>query len=319
MPVTLAQAKLTTQEELDRRLIDEFQKSSWLLDNITFADVASPIGGGAGFTYSYFRIVKPSKAAFREVNAEYEASEAELQPYTVDLKVFGGKFDIDRIIARSGGVVDHVNMQVEQKVKSVSALFNDTVINGNSSTDAKAFDGLDVALAGSDTEWNASGSTINLDTVTNIKANADDFLLMLHKAMGKLDGQPSAFLCNSDMKATLEYIAKYQGRYQEMQDNFGRYISSYNGVPIIDVGAVVDSNEPVIENGVDGTSLYIVRLGLDGFHAISRANAPLIEIWAPDFSTAGAVKSGEVEMVAAVALKSTRAAGVIRKVKVAAE
>ena len=36
----------------------------------------------------------------------------------------------------------------------------------------------------------------------------------------------------------------------------------------------------------------------------------------PDFSTAGAVKAGDVEMVAATVLKKSRAAGVLRNFKV---
>ena len=315
MAVTLAQSKLNVTDDLQLGVIDEFRKSSWLMNNLTFADVASPVGGGNGYTYAYTRLITQPTADFRAVNSEYTPAEVTKQRYTADLKIFGGSFEIDRIIAKTGGIVDEMTLQMQQKIKAASALFNDTVINGNSSTDANAFDGLDVALTGSDTEWN--NTTIDLSTADAIKTNGDAFLLMLHKCLGKLDGQPSAFLCNADMKATLEYLAKYQGRYQESQDDFGNYYSMYNGIPIIDVGTKAGSNEAVIANGTDGSSLYIVRLGLDGFHAVSRANAPIIETWMPDFSTSGAVKTGEVEMVAAVALKATKAAGVIRKIKVA--
>ena len=318
MAVTLAQSKLNVLDDLQLGVIDEFRKSSWLMDNLTFADVASPVGGGAGYTYAYTRLVTQPTADFRSVNSEYVPSEVQKQRYAVDLKIFGGTFDVDRVIADAGGIVDEVTLQMQQKIKAAGALFNDTVINGNSSVDADAFDGLDVALTGTDTEWNAAGSVIDLSTAANIEANGDAFLLMLHKYLGKLDGQPTAFLCNSDMKATLEYLAKYQGRYQESKDEFGRYISTYNGVPIIDVGTKAGTNEDVIGNDeTNGSSLYIVRLGLDGFHAVSRQGAPLIQTWMPDFSTAGAVKTGEVEMVAACALKATKAAGVIRKIKVA--
>ena len=315
MAVTLQQSKLNVTDDLQLGVIDEFRKSSWLMNNLTFADVASPVGGGSGYTYAYTRLVTQPTADFRAVNSEYTPAEVTKQRYTADLKIFGGSFEIDRIIAKTGGIVDEMTLQMQQKIKAASALFNDTVINGNSSTDANAFDGLDVALTGSDTEWN--DATIDLSTAEAIKTNGDAFLLMLHKCMGKLDGQPSVFLCNADMKATLEYLAKYQGRYQEAKDDFGNYYSMYNGIPIVDVGAKAGSNEAVIANGADGSSLYMVRLGLDGFHAVSRANAPIIETWMPDFSTAGAVKTGEVEMVAAVALKATKAAGVIRKIKVA--
>lgn len=41
-----------------------------------------------------------------------------------------------------------------------------------------------------------------------------------------------------------------------------------------------------------------------------------IKVWLPDFSTAGAVKKGEVEMNAAIALKASKAAGVFRNIKV---
>lgn len=315
MAVTLAQSKLNVTDDLQLGVIDEFRKSSWLMNNMTFADVASPVGGGNGYTYAYTRLITQPTADFRSVNSEYTPSEVTKQRYTADLKIFGGSFEIDRIIANTGGIVDEMTLQMQQKIKAAGALFNDTVINGNSSTDADAFDGLDVALTGSDTEWN--DTTIDLSTAAAIEANGDAFLLMLHKCLGKLDGQPSAFLCNADMKATLEYLAKYQGRYQESKDDFGNYYSMYNGIPIVDVGAKAGSNTEVIANGADGSSLYIVRLGLDGFHAISRANAPIIDTWMPDFSTAGAVKKGEVEMVAACALKATKAAGVIRKIKVA--
>ena len=315
MAVTLEQSKLNVLDDLQLGVIDEYRKSSWLLNNMTFDAVASPVGGGNGYTYAYTRLITQPTADFRKVNTEYTPAEVTKQRYTSDLAIFGGSFQVDRIIAGTGGIVDEVTLQMSQKIKAAGALFNDTVINGNTSTNDMAFDGLDVALAGSDTEWD--NGIIDLSTVENIKANGDAFLLMLHKCLGKLDGQPSAFLCNSDMKATLEYLAKYQGRYQESKDDFGVYHSYYNGIPIIDVGAKPGTNEEVVANGENGTSLYIARLGIDGFHAISRSNAPIINTWMPDFSTAGAVKTGEVEMVAGVALKATKAAGVIRKIKVA--
>ena len=71
------------------------------------------------------------------------------------------------------------------------------------------------------------------------------------------------------------------------------------------------------ETTVDGlTDLYVVRLGLDGFHAVSPAGGKIINTTLPDFTTAGAVKAGDVEMVAATVLKKTRAAGVLRNFKV---
>ena len=57
--------------------------------------------------------------------------------------------------------------------------------------------------------------------------------------------------------------------------------------------------------------------GLDGVHAVSYQGVSPIRCWLPDFSTSGAVKTGEVEMTAALVIKSSKAAGVFRKIKVA--
>lgn len=318
MAVTLAQAKLNTQDALQLGVIDEFRKSSFLLDHLTFDDVVSPTGGGTTLTYGYTRLITQPTAAFRAINEEYTAQEVTKQRYTVDLKVFGGAFEVDRIIANMGGIANEVTLQMQQKIKAASALFADTVINGDSATNAKAFDGLNVALTGSDTEFNKT-AVIDLTTAAKIKENADEFLLMLHKALGKLDGKPSAIMGNSDMIAALQYLAKYVGHYQTTQNEWGEFVGSYNGIPLVDLGNKSGSNDPVIANDpTNGTSLYFARFGLDGFHAISPKGTLPVNTWLPDFSTAGAVKKGEVEMVAAVALKATKAAGVIRKLKVAA-
>lgn len=318
MAVTLAQAKLNVQDDLQLGIIDEFRKSSFLMDNLTFDDCVSPTGGGATLTYGYTRLVTPSTAAFRAVNSEYTPNEAEKQRYTVDLKVFGGAYEIDRIIADMGGIADEVALQAAQKVKAATALFNDTVINGDSSTDANTFDGLDVAITGSDTEFNAAGTAIDLSTSANVTANYMQFLDMLDEFLTTMDGTPSALLGNTKMCAKLRAVARRAGMYQTTQNNFGQTVEYYGNIPFVDLGAKAGSNDPVIGTSSGETSLYAVRFGLDGFHAISMAGQPPVRTWLPDFSTAGAVKKGEVEMVAAVVLKATKAAGVFRKIKVSA-
>lgn len=316
MAVTLAQAKLNVTDDLQLGIIDEFAKSSFIMNNIPFADVVSPVGGGATLTYGYTRLITQPTAAFRAVNSEYTPSEVQKQRYTTDLKVFGGAFEVDRIIANMGGIADEVALQSSQKVKAASALFSDTIINGNSSVDANVFDGLDVAVTGTTTEFNATGTEIDLSTSANIDTNCVIFVDMLDEWLGELDGI-DALLVNNKMAAKFRAIARRMGMYQLTKDSFGQPVEQYNNIPFVDLGAKAGSNDPIVgidENG--STSIYAVRFGLDGFHAISMAGHPPVRIWLPDFSTAGAVKKGEVEMVAGCALKSTKAAGVFRKIKV---
>lgn len=316
MAVLLSQAKLNVQDDLQAGIIDEFAKSSFILNNIPFADVVSPTGGGATLTYAYTRQITQPSADFRKVNAEYAASEVQKQRYTTDLKVFGGAFEIDRIIAGMGGIVDEVAWQANQKVKAASALFSDTIINGNTSKNEDVFDGLDVAVTGSSTEFNAGGTAIDLSTSANVDANYAQFLDMLDEFLLGLDGTPDALLTNGKGLAKLRAIARRAGMYQVTKDNFGHQVEMYGNIPIVDLGAKAGSNDPIVGIDSGNTSIYAVRFGMDAFHAISMAGQAPVRIWLPDFSTAGAVKKGEVEMVAGCALKSTKSCGVFRNVKV---
>jgi len=317
MPVTLAQARLNVQDDLQAGVIDEFAKSSFLFNNITFDDCVSPTGGGATLTYGYTRLITQPTAAFRAVNTEYQPQEVTRQRFTTDLKVFGGSFQIDRVIANMGGIVDEVTLQIQQKVKAAAALFNDTVINGDNAVDINAFDGLDKALVGSTTEV-IPAAPIVLDTSANVTANWQQFLDILDEFLMSLDGTPSFIGGNTKLIAKIRAVARRAGMYQVSKNDFGQQVEYYGVIPLVDFGTKAGSNVPVVgTNPATGeTSLYAARLALDGFHAVSMAGVPPVQTWLPDFKTAGAVKTGEVEMVAAVALKATKAAGVLRRIKV---
>ena len=213
-----------------------------------------------------------------------------------------------------GGIADEVALQSAQKVKAASALFSDTIINGNSSTDANVFDGLDVAITGSDTEYTPE-AVIDLSTSAKVTENATAFVDAVDEWLATMDGV-DAILCNSKMLAKFRAVARRMGMYQETKNSFGQKVEHYGTVALVDVGAKAGTNDPIVAINDGVTSMYAVRFGIDGFHAISMAGQPPVKIWLPDFSTAGAVKKGEVEMVAGCALKSTKAAGAFRNIKV---
>lgn len=317
MPVTLAQAQLNVQDDLQKGVIDEFRKSNFLFENLTFDDCVSPSGGGATLTYGYTRLITQPTAAFRGINAEYQPQEVTKQPYTANLKIFGGSYQIDRVIANMGGIISEVTLQMQQKIKAASALFNDTVINGDSGLDADVFDGLEKAVTGSSTEM-IPDNPIDLSTSAAVTANYMAFLDVLDEFLMSLDGTPGFLGGNSKLIAKIRACARRAGMYQVTKNDIGQQIESYGSVPLVDLGTKPGSNIPVvgIAPATGETSLFAARFGLDGFHAISMAGVPPVQTWLPDFKTAGAVKTGEVEMVAAVALKATKAAGILRGIKV---
>lgn len=326
MSVTLEQAKLNTQDAIQKGVIDEFRKSSFILDNLIFDNAVSPGTNGATLTYGYTRLITQPTASFRAINTEYATQEVTKNRYTVELKPFGGSFAVDRIIANTGGLIDEVNLQVNQKVKAAKALFHDTIINGDTAVNANAFDGLDKAITGSTTEFN-EGASVDLSTSALLDTNYKEFLDLMDEFLSNLDGKPTFLGGNSKLITKIKAVARRAGYLTQSEDAFGRKVDAYDGIILVDLGAKVGSNDPVVSivntrkpNGtttVTGlTDLYAARLALDGFHAVSLANQDLVKIWLPDFTTSGAVKNGEVEMVAAVALKATKSAGVFRNIKV---
>lgn len=312
MAILLSDVQVNFQDHLWGRVIDEFRKNNYLLDNMPFDDAISPTGGGATMTYTYNRVITQATAATRAINSEYTPQEAKKKRYSVDLKIMGGSFAIDRVLANTGGIENEVAFQLAQKIKATQATFSDMVINGDTTKDANGFDGLDKAIKGTATD--VSGAGIDLSSAAAITTNYHAFLDTLDEMLATMDGKATCLLGNTQMIAKMRAAARRASMYQTTKDNWGQNVEYYGDIPMIDLGAKAGTNDPIIAAG----NLYAVRLAEDGFHGVSMAGQSPIRTWLPDFDTAGAVKNGEVEMVAAVALKASKAAAVLRGVKVSA-
>jgi hypothetical protein len=434
MPVTLEEASRGAQTDLDTAVIDEFRKSSALLDGLIFDDVVNPAGGNAVLTYGYRRLATQASAAFRQLNTEYIPGEVITSIHVVTLAPLGGSFQIDRVIARVGAPGE-TSIQMSQKIKATQAKFNDAVINGDTAVEAYGFDGLDKALSGSSTEIGV-GTTVDWSDFDTDDRSPFKALDVLDEFLGVLDGAPTFIIGNQRALARVRAMARRAGRFVRnpidgLLGPAGRPIEreQYGDVVFIDAGEKAGSNQLVIPirnrdlNGaaftqtltgiptggtftlsvnvqgagavttaaiaynasnadikdalealsnvaagdvtVTGTStktisfagtlryevvaltgsgagltggtapaaqiadsgsnatvtgltdIYAVRVGLDGFHAVTTVGDQIARTWLPDFTSAGAVKTGEVELgPVAVALKATKAAAVLRNIKV---
>lgn len=324
MAVTLAEAKNNALEDYDPFVIDEFRKSSVILDSLIFDDAVNPAGGGATLDYSYRRQETQPTAEFRAINTEYSPSTTTTKKYSTTLAVLGGAFEIDRILANIGPKgSDEVTRNINDKVKAAITLFQDTVINGDTGVNDKAFDGLDKALTGSSTEMKPTSDTYDWTDLEGEKGNKA--IDTLDEFLDLLDGTPTIVVGNKKALARVRAMVRRTSMYvREPIDGLvnadGRPISreSYGGILFADAGEKAGSNDPIIPIASDGTtSLYAYRVGLDGFCGITTTDGTLVKTWLPDFTQPGAVHRGEVELgPVGVALKATKAAGVLRKIKV---
>ncbi len=262
MPVSLAQAALNAASAIDRKVIDEFRKSSRLLELLPFVDSANPAGGGSTLTYGYSRLITQPTAAFRAINSEYTPQEVTKAQYTTDLRPLGGSFQIDRVLADIGGApaISEVELQSTQKIKAASAKFADAAINGDTGVDANGFDGLSKALAGSSTEL--TGVSVIDFTAVDSQLKALQVVQRINAGIALMNGKPDALLMNGFAKAWFTLIASLSGQLRSTQDAFGQTVDQFNGIELIDMGEVAGSSTLVIPNYV-GTN-EVQRITITG-------------------------------------------------------
>ena len=320
MAITLAEAKVGMADKVDQQIVDMFRRNSLLLDHMVFDNVISPGTGGSTLTYGYIQLKTPSTANTRTINAEYTPGEAKREKKTTGAIIMGGSFQMDRVLQNTAGAADEMAFQAEQKIKATANYFHNLTINGSAQEEAGyvggTFDGLRKLLAGTENELTA---TVSLKTSSELDDNYNAFLDEMDSFISCLDGTPSMLLMNRQMLIKLRSIARRAGYYERTKDDFGRVVETYAGIPMVDMGKYFDGStiRDVVETDAEGkTAIYAVSLGLDGFHGISPLGDGVITSYLPDLSSPGAVKTGEVELVAGVALKNTLKAAVLKGIAV---
>lgn len=319
MAITLAEAKIGMADKVDQQIVDMFRRSSQLLDHMVFDNVISPGTGGSTLTYGYIQLKTPATAAVRTVGAEYTPGEAKREKKTTGAIIMGGSFQVDRVLQNTAGAADEVAFQAEQKIKATANYFHNLTINGSAAEEVGfvggTFDGLKKLLSGTENEIT---STVSLTTSAELDENYNAFLDEMDSFLSCIDGTPSMLLMNRAMLTKLRSIARRAGYYERSKDDFGRVVETYAGIPMVDMGKYFDgeTTRDVVETADGKTAIYAVCLGLDGFHGISPMGDGVISSYMPDLSAPGAVKTGEVELVAGVALKNTLKAAVLKDIAV---
>src|SRR5215208_4026889 len=129
MAVTLAQAAVLSQNDLQRGVVEVFRVSSPVLDRI-------PLLGINGNAYAYNSEATLPGVEFRAVNAAYTESTGTFVQSTVALVILGGDADVDRyIVVTRGNVNDQRAEQTALKAKSVAFKWQDSFFNGDVSVD----------------------------------------------------------------------------------------------------------------------------------------------------------------------------------------
>ena len=329
MAITLQEAKVGMADHVDQKVIDTFQRSSLLLDKLTFDNAISPGTGGSTLAYGYTQLKTPATAGVRAINSEYTANEAKRKKKTANAIIMGGKFSVDRVLQNTSGAVDELTFQLEQKIKATANEFHYYAINGKAAGTASAgkpdgtFDGLAKLLSGSSNELT---SEVDVSTGDLMTKNAQAFLDEIDALISQVDGA-NMLMMNGKMLTKFRGIARRAGYYERTKNDAGNVIETYNGIPMVNLGKYFNGTTAVdtiadtaaTASALGKSDIYAVPLGLDGFHGIAPTGPGVIQSFMPNMSEPGAVKTGEVELVAGVVLKNTLKAGVLKGIGTAAK
>lgn len=328
MAITLAEAKVGMANHVEQHVVELFQQSSLMMDALTFDDAISPGTGGSTLVYGYVQELTPSTAAVRQINNEYTPNEAKRTDKTTKAIIMGGSFQVDRVIQATSGAVNEIEYQLQKKIRATRNEFHNTVINGSKeAVDAgyvvNTFDGLRKLLSGTSNEYH---STVDVSTGAKRTSSGHDLLDDLDALIASILGGADALLMNSKMLNVIRSVARRAGFWESRRDELGRVVETYNGIPMVDLGTYYDPAQQQevdvladdTSSGRKGSIIAVHYDVLEGFHGISPmgGGSALINAYLPDLNAPGAVKTGEVELIAGCALKNTKAAGILDGIKI---
>lgn len=259
MALTLAQAALLSQDELQRGVIETFVIESSLLDRIPLLDIQ-------GNAYAYNREASLPGVEFRAVNAAYAESTGVISQASESLTILGGDADVDTFIQQTrSNLNDQRATQTRMKVKAAAYKYQDTFVNGDVAVDANVFDGLKKRLTGTQLLPAATNGLPVLGADDNAR---HAFLDKLDEAISLVQGTVSALYMNKNVLARMKSSARRLTMFDQTTDSFGKTIATYNGISLIDIGSKADGTPIIPQTETQGTatdasSIYVVSFGQD--------------------------------------------------------
>lgn len=231
-------------------VIEMFAAATPLMSAIQWMDVP----GGA---YAYNQEGTLPGVGFRGINEAYTEGVGILNPQVEVLRILGGDIDVDKALLKmhgEGARADHEAM----KIKATGLYMTKKLIKGDSVADPKEFDGLQNRITGPQLINNGASDGGNALS-----------LLKLDEAIDAVDGA-THLLMSKALIRLLSAAARSSsvGGYITYEiDGFGRRVTKYNDLPILEVdydetGArILDFNElGSTGSTATATSIYVVNL-----------------------------------------------------------
>ena len=233
-----------------------------LLARLPFMNIA-----GSGLFYSAEQEL-PS-VGFRAVNEGYTQSYGVVDQRAEAVHLFGGDVDVDRSIVDLMGPEARAS-QIEMKVRSMRLTLEATVINGDTSANPRAFDGLSKRLQPGDAMAidNAGSGSSSGGSSTAPGAPLDfDRLDELIDSVNAYGGS-KVLVMSKAMRRQLNALARASiggGVYQTSTNSFGMTVHRYQDCDLVTVDRDAQGVEVMGYDEAGGTSsIYCCTFGDQG-------------------------------------------------------
>lgn len=251
MALTLLEAaKLNPAEVFRNAVIELYTGSSAILSALPFENIE-------GNAYRYIREQSLPGIGFRGVNEAYTASTGVLNPLMEPLLIAGGDLDVDKFIVDTMGA-NQRSVHEAMKVRALSLAWTRKFIKGDSASDPREFDGLQVRTVGDQkiqAGATANGTALSLAIMDQaIDQTLNPTHIIMNKAMARRFAQAAR-------------TTTVSGYVQFDINQLGQRVMSYNGIPIITVDldhtgtAILPFTESCTSGTDTGTSIYVVSMG----------------------------------------------------------
>ena len=258
MALTLVEASKLSNDQLVAGVIETIAQESPVLQRLPFIEIT-----GNGLTYNREN-VSPT-ATFYDVGDVWSEDTPTFTQVTATLKVMGGDADVDNFLKTTRSDIQDLEAAVVQlKARAVQRLFDDTFVNGNVSTNAKSFDGVDrLCIAGQAVSMGTNGATLTVakldELVDRVKGGKPDLLLMSRRS-----------------RRTLNELARSSGGFLEAdRDEFGQMMQFYDGIPIGINDFISDAQTVGTSN--DCSTIYALQVGEGGVSGLTAPGSLTVE------------------------------------------
>lgn len=251
MALTLVEAaKLASGDVVRAAVIEMFAQESDILQVLPFEDIP-------GNALRYNMEESLPGVTFRGVNEAFPESAGVLNPQVEALTIAGGDLDVDRFIVRTQGAGIRATHE-RMKVKALAAGWTAKFIKGDSTTNPREFDGLQVRLTGNQVISAGAAS-----------GGAPLSLMILDEAIDAVDN-PTHLLMSRAIRRRFTAAARTSsvaGNVSYTADAFGRRIANYNDLPILVAYGgnggddILPFNEAAASGPATATSLYVLSIG----------------------------------------------------------